>query len=370
MIIGAPAEIKKDERKIALTPDLVNTLTSMGHRVLIQKNFANSAGYRDSEYKKYGAEIVNKAEDVYSQSDVIIKINPPLSDEYDLLKENQVIFAFFKYTDKNALMEAVTEKKITTISYANITDSKGAHPFIEIGSEIVGRALIRACETVAQKYMGGALLSGATGVAPLKVTIVGAGVVGYNATKSAIALGADVSVLDINYDALKKVSNDLGAKTYFANNENIAKLLPDTDFLICAVKKNPFGTPVITADDVAKMKKGSLIIDAGIASGNTVVETLDTVTTLSNPICEKDGLLYFSAPDVASLAAKTIASAMSGILSKYIIPLVSNKNVIYALMDCRELVSGVLTYDGKITNEEVAEIFDEEVYELSMLTGI
>ena len=118
------------------------------------------------------------------------------------------------------------------------------------------------------------------------------------------------------------------------------------------------------------MKKGSLIIDAGIASGNTVVETLDTVTTLSNPICEKDGLLYFSAPDVASLAAKTIASAMSGILSKYIIPLVSNKNVIYALMDCRELVSGVLTYDGKITNEEVAEIFDEEVYELSMLTGI
>lgn len=370
MIIGSPSEIKKDEKKIALTPDLVKTLTSLGHKVLIQKNFAVPAGYKDNDYKKYGAEVVNTAEEIYSQSDVIIKINPPLSDEYDLLKENQIIFAFFKYTDKNALMETITEKKITTISYSNIIDLKGTYPFIEIGSEIVGRTLVRVCENFAQKYIGGALLGGAVGVAPLKVTIIGAGVAGYSAAKSAIALGADVSVLDIKYNALKKISDDLGAKTYFVNSENLEKLLSDTDFLICAVKNNPFNMPVVTAELVGKMKKNSLIIDAGLASGNTVVETFDTVTDINNPICEKDGIFYFSAADIASLAANTIASAMSGILSKYVIPIVSNKDIIYALMDCKELVSGVLTYNGKITNEAVAEIFDEEVYELSMLTGI
>lgn len=370
MIIGVPSEIKKYEKKIALTPDLTQTLTSLGHKVLVQKNFGKTAGYKDIEYKNQGAEIVDSAKEIYSESDVIIKINPPLSDEYDLLKENQIIFAFFKYSDKNALMETVLEKKITTISYSEISDSNGKKPFIEAGSEIVGKAIIRECSIVAQKQMGGGILGGASGIAPMKVTIVGAGVVGTNAAKTAKAIGADVSVLDINFDALKNISNELGVKTYYASEMNLTNLLKDTDFLICAVRENPFETPIITADMVAQMKKGSMIIDAGIASGNTVVETLDTVTTLENPICEKDGLLYFSAPDLASLAAKTIAAAMSGILSKFIIPVVSNKDMIYALMDCQELVSGVLTYNGKITNEKVAEIFNEEVYELSMLTGI
>lgn len=370
MIIGAPLEIKKDEKKIAMTPDLVNTLTSLGHKVVVQKNFAKTAGFKDTDYKTNGAEIVNTAEEVYSQSDVIVKINPPLSDEYDLLKENQIIFAFFQYTDKNALMETVLEKKITTISYSEIVDSNGAYPIIEAGSEIVGRAIIRECNQVAQKYMGGAMLSGAIGVAPKKITIVGSGVVGKSAAKTAKAIGADVSVLDIDFDALKKVSEELGVKTYFASESNLYELLKDTDFLICAVKENPFEIPVVTADMVAKMKKGRLIIDAGITSGNTVVETLDTVTTLSNPICEKEGMLYFSAPDLASLAANAIAGVVSGILTRYIIPVVSNKDMIYAMMDCKELVSGVMTYNGKITNEKVAEIFNEEVYELSMLTGI
>ncbi len=369
MIIGAPAEIKKEEKKIALTPDLTKTLTSLGHEVLIQKNFAILSGFKDVEYTKNGAEIVNTAEEVYSRSDVIIKINPPLSDEYDLLKENQIIFAFFKYSDKNALMETILEKKITTISYAEIINENGNFPFIEAGSEIVGKAIIRECSAFAEKHMGGALLGGTIGANPLKITVIGAGIVGSSAAKCAKAIGADVSVLDINYEKLKKVSHEIGVNTYFANKSNIAKLLEETDFLICAVKANPFNSPIITAEDTAKMKKGSLIFDAGLASGNVAVETLDTVTTLSSPISEKEGLFYFSAPDIASLAAKTIAVTMSGILSRYIIPIISNKDIIYSLMDCKELVSGVLTYNGKITNEKVAEMFDEEVYELSMLTG-
>lgn len=369
MIIGAPAEIKKEEKKIALTPDLTKTLTSLGHKVLIQKNFAILSGFKDVEYTQNGAEIVHTAEEVYSLSDVIIKINPPLSDEYDLLKENQIIFAFFKYSDKNALMETILEKKITTISYSEIINEKGNLPFIEAGSEVVGRAIIRECSSFAEKYMGGALLGGAIGVNPLKITFIGAGVVGSSAAKYAKAIGADVSVLDIDYEKLKNVSQEIGVNTYFANKSNIAKLLKETDFLICAIKANPFNSPIITAEDTAKMKKGSLIFDAGLASGNVVVETLDTVTTLSNPISEKEGLFYFSAPDIASLAAKTIAVTMSGILSRYIIPIISNKDIIYSLMDCKELVSGVLTYNGKITNEKVAKMFDEEVYELSMLTG-
>ncbi|MCR5261393.1 MAG: hypothetical protein K6C94_06090 [Candidatus Gastranaerophilales bacterium] len=372
MIIGAPCEIKPDERKIALTPALVQTLTSLGHKVVVQKNAGKSAGFYDEDYKKYGAEIAETSADVYSSADIIVKINPPLSDEYDLLKEEQIIFAFFDFSDKNNLMNVITEKKITTISYSKIQNKQGIFPFIKASSEVVGKTVIRIASSIVEKYSGGALLGGTTGVAPLKVTVIGAGTVGLNAAKTAVSIGADVALLDVNPLALRNIEvlPERKIKTYFANQENISKLLPDTDILICAVKKqHKYQPPALTVSDVKLLKKGALIIDTGIVSGNAAVETLDRILPCDNPIYENDGILYYCFPDIASLAAKTISMAISGTLSDYLISAVSYPDIIDALREKRDMISGVLTYNGNITNEVVADIFGETVYELSMLTG-
>lgn len=372
MIIGAPAEIKNEEKKIALTPSLTQTLTSLGHKVIVQKNFAVKAGFSDAEYLKYGAEVLNSADEIYSAADIIVKINPPLFDEYDMLREKQTIFAFFDYSDKNNLMKVVTDKKITTISYSKIKNSMGMYPFIKASSEIVGKTVIRIASSIVEKHSGGALIGGATGVEPLKITVIGAGTVGYNAAKTAVALGADVSVMDINPFALRNIENLPGRKikTIFSNHENISKVLPDTDILICAVKrKNKKQKPVITAIDIEKLKKGALVIDTGLVSGNAVVETIDRVLPFDNPVYVNNGILYYCFPDIASLAAKTISTAISGTLANYLVSAVSYKDIIDSLRDNRDMISGVITYNGNITNEETASIFGEAVYELSMLTG-
>lgn len=372
MIIGSVAEVKPDEKKIALTPSLTRTLTNLGHKVFVEKNAGKFAGFSDSDFKKNGAEILNSAQEVYSNSDIIVKINQPVADEYNFLKKNQIIFSFFNFSKKNELMKVVLDKKITAINFANIKNSYGNYPFLKAGSEIVGKTLIRIASSVAEKYMGGALIGGASGIAPLKITVIGAGTVGFNAAKTAAAVGADVSVLDTNPYLLRKIEEMVccNIKTYFSNKENIEKLLTDTDILICAVKrKNKKLLPIVTFNDVKLMKKGSLIIDAGLASDNIAVETLDRILTAENPIYENDGILYFANPDIASMAAKTVSSAVAETLLPYIESVVSHSDFTEALRENRELISGIMTYNGHITDEKTADIFEEEVYELSMLTG-
>ena len=370
MITGVPCENRCGENTVALPPSLARTLTMNGHRVIVQKGLGEKAGFFDDDYKKSGAEIVNSAEEVYSQSDIIVKINPPLMDECDLLKKNQIIFGFFNYSDKNHLMDAVIANKITTISYSRIKTKEGVYPFVKASSEITGKTVIRIAADIAEKYCGGALLSGATGVAPMKITIIGAGTVGFNAAKTAVAVGADVSVLDNNPISLRNIENLPGRKikTYFSNKDNLEKLLPDTDILICAVKmKNK--KPIVTAENVSLLKKGAIIIDTGIASGNIAVETLDRVLLGENHVYEDNGIFYYCYPDISSLAAKTISSAIAGTLENYLVSVVSNGDIIDALKENRDMISGVLTYNGNITDEETAELFGEHVYELSMLTG-
>lgn len=372
MIIGAVVELKSDERKVALTPSLVKSLTYAGHKVIVEKNLGIRANFENEEYLNSGAEIVNSPEDVYSKSDIIIKVNQPQIDEFDLLKNNQILFAFFNFSTKNDLMKTFLNKKITAINYSDIKNNNGNYPIIRIGSEIVGKTLIRVASSIIEKYKGGSLIGGATGVAPMNITIIGAGTVGFDAAKNAVALGADVSILDIEPEKLRKIEKLPGRKikTFFSNKENLDLLLPQTDILICAVKrKNKKLPPIIKIEDVKRMKKASVIIDSGLASNNIVVETLDRVMPVDNPVYEREGVYHFCYGDIASLSAKTISSAISGILIPYILAFANETNMIDALKDCPDVANGVVTYDGNITNERIAEQFGEQVYELSMLTG-
>lgn len=372
MIIGAPVEIKSDEKKVALTPAMANSLTACGHKVIVQKNIGETADFSNDLYIRNGAHIVDTPEEVYSQSDIIVKVNQPQLDEYDLLKEKQIIFAFFNYSDKDDLMHTILTKKITTINYYDIRNSRGTYPIVRISSEIVGKTLIRIASSIIERYKGGALLGGATGIAPMNITIIGAGTVGFDAAKTAVALGADVSILDIEPEKLRKIEKLPGRKikTFFSNRDNLDFLLPRTDILICAVKrKSKKRPPIIKVEDIRKMKRGSVVIDAGLASNNVIVETLDRVLSIDNPVYEKEGVYHFCYNDIASLCAKTISSAISGILIPYVISLANEPDIIEALKECSDIANGVVTYNGNITNETVAEDFGEQVYELSMLTG-
>lgn len=373
MIIGAPVEIKSGEKKVALTPALVKSLVTSGHRVIVQKGIGLGADFADDLYSANGAEIVKTAEEVYSTCDIIVKMNQPQIDEYDMLKERQIIFAFFDYEDKEELLQTVLDRKITTINYRGIQNAHGIYPIVRIGSEIVGKVLIRIASSVIEKYKGGSLLGGATGVAPVKVTILGAGTVGFDAAKTATALGADVSILDIEPEKLRKIEKLPGRKikTYFSNRDNLDTLLPQTDILICAVKrKNKKLPPIITVDDVRKMKKDSVIIDAGLASNNVIVETLDRILPIDNPVYKKEGVYHYCYGDIAALATKTISTAVSGILTPYVLAVANEKQFVFALKDCPDIIKGVMTFDGNVTNDELAEETGEQVYELSMLTGL
>ncbi|MGN0014588.1 MAG: alanine dehydrogenase [Candidatus Gastranaerophilaceae bacterium] len=372
MIIGAPVEIKPNEKKIALTPAMVNSLVSCGHKVIVQKNIGETADFPNDSYIRNGACLVDTPEEVYSQSDIIVKLNQPQIEEYGLLREKQIIFAFFKYSEKDNLMQTVLDKKITTIDYSAIRNNKGNYPIVRIGSEIVGKTLIRIASSIIEKYKGGSLIGGATGVAPMNITIIGAGTVGFDAAKTAVALGADVSILDIEPEKLRKIEKLPGRKirTLFSNSDNLDTLLPQTDILICAVKRNNKKLPpIIHVDDVRKMKRGSVIIDAGLASNNIVVETLDRVMPIENPVFEKEGVYHFCYRDIASLSAKTISSAISGVLIPYVLAFANEPDIVDALKECPDVANGVMTFDGNITNEIIAEQFGEHVYELSMITG-
>ncbi len=372
MIIGAPVETKSNEKKVALTPALANSLINAGHKVLVQKNIGINADFANDSYIRYGANLVDTAQEVYQHSDIIVKINQPQVSEFNLLKDKQIIFAYFDFSVKNDLMQTILTKKITAINYYDIKNRNGNYPIVRIGSEITGKTIIRIASSIIEKYKGGSLLGGATGVEPMYITVLGAGTVGFDAAKTAVALGADVSVLDIEPEKLRKIEKLPGRKikTFFSNKDNLDKLLPQTDILICAVKrKNKKLPPIIKLLDVRKMKKGSVIIDAGLASNNVVVESLDRTLTFDNHVYEKEGVFHFCCDDIASLSAKTISSAISGILTPYILSFANEQGMIDALKDCSDLTNGIITYDGNITKEYLAEQFDKTVYELSMITG-
>ena len=182
-----------------------------------------------------------------------------------------------------------------------------------------------------------------------------------------------LSILDIEPEKLRKIEKLPGRKirTFFSNRDNLDILLPQTDILICAVKRNNKKLPpIIKLDDVRKMKRGSVIIDAGLASNNIVVETLeDRIQSIDNSVYEREGVYHFCYKDIASLSAKTISSAISGVLIPYVLAFANEPDMVDALKDCPDVTNGVMTYNGKITNEAVAEDFGEQVYELSMLTG-
>jgi len=370
MIIGVPSEIKASETKVPLTPSSVKSLVDAGNSVLIQKNAGINAAFHDSEYKNNGAEIVEYPGEIYQKADIILKINQPQSTEYNLLRQNQIMMGLFDLVSVKDLTFELLAKKIVAVDIKRIRTKNGIRPIDNAISEITGKTLIRIASNISEKYNGGRLICSTTGLKPLKVTVVGSGAVGLSAAKTATELGCNVTVLDTDIDKLQQIEllyhNQIN--TLFSNRGTIEDIIPVTDILICAVKSD-CSEVLIRENDIKNMKKGSIVIDTGLASDNTVVETMDRILTADSPVCEKYGVLHYCFDDITTLAANTISSAISEILTNYLLIITENQNFADALKHCSDLTESILTYDGNVTEESIAEHYFLEKYELSMLTG-
>jgi len=361
MIIGVPKEIKNNENRVAMTPAGVHTLKNKGHRVLVQKDAGLGSGFSDEEYGKVGAEIIQTAEEVFQASDMIVKVKEPQPEEVGLLKEDQVLFTYLHLAAAPELARDLLDKRITGIAYETVQLDDGSLPLLTPMSEVAGRMSVLVGAEFLSKAKGGSgiLLSGVPGVRPAKVTILGAGTVGMNATKIAVGLGADVTVLNKSASKLIHLDELYGSriKTVILNEFSLAEEIKDTDLLISGILIPGAKAPKLVKEYMVKsMKEGSVIVDVAIDQGG-VVETIDHATTHDDPIYVKHGVIHYSVANMPGAYARTATYALTNATLPYIVKL-ADKGLEKALDFDNSLRKGVNLIDGNCTYESLARSLD------------
>lgn len=369
-IFGIPKELKEGENRVALTPDSIKILTEVS-QVYIEKNAGALSGFTDEMYKNAGAVIVDTKEDLWQIANVIIKVKEPQKEEYPLFREDQIIFSYMHLAVEKELVQQLLKKKVCAICAESVRKDN-EYPLLRPMSEVAGRLAIQLGAHYLEEVNGGSgiLLGGVPGVRPGKVVIIGGGVVGTNAAKVALGMGADVSVLDINSKSLAALDLIFNGsiKTHYCNSTTILEEAKKADILVTCVLKPNQKAPVIISEDVVKqMKKGSFLIDVAIDQGGNVA-TMDRITTLSNPVFEKYGILHCSIPNLPSLTPKTSSYAYSYAILPYLLE-IAELGTFSAIKDNEPLSSGVHTFKGVVCNRETAETFGLEHTELSLMVG-
>ncbi len=372
MIIGVPKEKKDGENRVSLIPSSVKALVENDNIVYVEKGAGKNIGFDDEQYEEVGAKILDKAEDVYAKSEIIVKVKEIQKEEYDLLKNGQTIFTYLHLAVDTPLLDVLLKKKITAIAYETIEMPDGTLPLLTPMSEIAGKMSIQiGARLLENRYGGyGKLLGGVPGVHPGQVLIVGAGVVGINAAKVAVGMGANVVMLDICPQKLRKVDKIFNGRvnTAISNKYNLEKYIKHADLVIGAVLIPGTKAPnIITEDMVKTMKKGSAIIDVSIDLGG-IVETIKEPTSIESPIFEKHGVVHYAVPNIPSMVGRTATISLNNYTLPYILKLTS-KGFIAAVKSTPELQKGINTYQGKLTNSDIAKSVGYPYSELSMLIG-
>ena len=364
MIIGVSKEIKNNENRVGLTPAGTETLVKAGHTVLIEKNSGVGSGFADEDYMAVGAEIIADKKALYDKAEMIIKVKEPLESEYDLFHEGQILFTYLHLAPELELTKALIKHKVTGIAYETVVGRDGRSlPLLAPMSEIAGRMSIQlGAQFLESQYGGrGVLLGGVSGVASGQVVIVGGGVVGTNAAKMAVGLGARVTVIDMSIDRLRYLDDIFNGRivTVASNSYNIAKWVKQADLLIGAVLIPGAKTPkLVTEEMVKEMKKGSVIVDVAIDQGGSV-ETSDHVTTHDNPTFEKYGVIHYSVANIPGAVARTSTLALTNATLPYALK-IANKGWKVACKEDAGLAKGLNTIDGQLTNKAVADALNFE----------
>lgn len=364
MIIGVPKEIMDMENRVAIVPAGVNSLVKAGHEVFIEQGAGVGSGIRDIDYENVGARICISAQEVFSRSEMIMKVKEPLEPEFEFFHSGQILFTFLHLAPKPALTDFLCRQKICGIAYETIQDDDGLMPVLAPMSEVAGRMAVQVGAHYLEKPQGGSgvLLSGVPGVDHGKVTIIGAGVVGRNAMRVAVAMGAEVTVLGINMQRLEHLDEMYGGqvKTLFSNEYNIAHAVADSDLVIGAVLLPGSTTPrLVTREMVAKMRKGSVIVDVAIDQGGCVETARQT--THSKPTYEVDGVIHYCVANIPGAVPRTSTFALTNVSLPYALE-IADKGPEKAIQENEALRRGLNVYEGKIVRREVAESQGKEWY--------
>jgi len=358
MRIGVPAEIKDNEYRVGMTPSGVRDLTADGHEVLVQKGAGNGSGFSDAEYEAAGGKILPDADAVYNEAEMIVKVKEPIEADLKRLKERQLLFTYLHLAPVPDLTKALLEKKITGVAYETITDERGRTlPLLTPMSEVAGRMSVHVGAYYLHKPNGGrgVLLGGVPGVLPSDVVIIGGGVVGTNAAKMAVGLGARVTILDTNLDRLRQLDDIFRGtvQTLASSGAHLADAVTRADLLIGGVLIPGAAAPkLVTRDMIKSMKKGSVIVDVAIDQGGCV-ETAHA-TTHSNPVYEVDGVIHYCVANMPGAVPRTSTIALTNATLPYT-RMLARHGFHKAIAGNKGLAEGVNVHDGAITYKAVAE---------------
>lgn len=363
MKIGIPKETKFEEKRISLAPAGVDSLIRSGHTVFIQKGAGEGSHFSDNEYEQLGAKIVYTAEEVFQRSDMVVKINRVTEEECLFLKENQTLVSFLHLAvSERKVLNALLEKKVTAI-WLELIEEDGNLPVLHSMSEIAGQVSIQVAERLLESTTPqgrGVLLGGISGVAPAAVVILGAGVVGTMAARSAVGRGASVIVLDRDLNRLRNIDSIFQKKitTVMANPYTIARGVKFADILIGSVLIKSEKTPHLVTEEMVKtMKKGSVLIDVSIDQGGCF-ET-SRPTSLSDPTYVMHDTIHYCVPNMPALVSRTASYGLTNASMPYL-QQIADKGLSHALIENQGLTQGVCTYGGYCSKEIIAETFNIE----------
>jgi|TARA_B100000959_G_scaffold48979_1_gene50456 alanine dehydrogenase len=359
MKIGVPKEIKPQENRIGLTPNSVKVLTSNGHEVLVENNGGFEAGFYNDQYKSVGARIIDKAEDIFNDSDIIVKVKEPLSNEVKIIKENQIVFTYLHLAAAKELTEGLIQSKSVCIAYETVTDNNGRLPLLAPMSAVAGRMSVQAgAHSLEKNQKGrGLLLGGAPGVGPANVVILGGGVVGENAALIATGMGAKVHIVDKSEPRLKQLQEMFGDKIIpqLSDKIDLKKLVSECDLLIGGVLIPGAEAPkLVTKEMIKNMRRGSVIVDVAIDQGGCV-ET-SKPTTHANPTYIVDDVVHYCVANMPGGVPRTSTLALNNATLPFLSKL-ANKGYEKALKEDKNFLAGLNVYKGIVTYKAVADIF-------------
>lgn len=355
MLVGIPKEIKNHEYRIGATPNYVSALVRLGHTVLVEHNAAIEIGFTDKQYEAAGAKIVSSPKEVY-EAEMIIKVKEPQPSEYPLLKKGQILYTFLHLAPDPVQTKALLDAGVVGIAYETVIDKKGRLPLLTPMSEVAGRVAIQAGATALQMANGGrgVLLGGVPGVAPGKVVVIGGGVVGTQAARMAIGLGADVTVFDRSLDRLREIDEafNFRMKTRYSTPESIQEELLDADLVIGAVLIPGKSAPkLVSREMVHSMKRGSVVVDVAIDQGGCF-ET-SKPTTHSKPLYEEEGVIHYCVTNMPGACAYTSTHALTNATLPHALQ-IAEHGYRKALLQDPWLLPGLNVHEGRVTNEYVA----------------
>ncbi len=372
MIVGILKEIKVEENRVCMTPAGVEVMKQNGHTVLVEKNAGAGSGFEDADYSKAGGEIIGTPDEIFTRSDMVMHVKEPQPSEYDLIREDQIVFTYLHLAADEDLTNAMIKTNSICIAYETIQKADGSLPLLIPMSEVAGRMAIQQGAKYLEMAQGGhgVLLGGVPGVDPGMVVIIGGGIVGTNAAKMACGLGAKVYLLDMSLDRLRYLSDVMPSNCFllYASPATLRDLVTRADVVVGAVLVPGAKAPkLLTRDMIKTMKKGAVVVDVAIDQGGCF-ET-SKATTHTNPIYVVDGVVHYCVANMPGAVAKTSTLALTNATLPYAVQ-IANKGWKRAMQESVEIARGANIINGKVTYKGVADAFGMELTPIEAILSV